>query len=129
MDIEDTIWTTLEDIAREMDNYPYVLSEETISNIKSIFEEAKNYQKENCALKQQLKKNEAVEKVVSELKPQLEERDNKIKNLETKISNQIEETEMLHDQLSKSSEDLEETRKHNVILKKPREQKRYCRIN
>ena len=79
MGIEDTIRTTLEDIAREMDNYPYVLSEETISNIKSIFEEANNYQKENCALKQQLKKNEVAEKVVFELKPQLEERDRKIK--------------------------------------------------
>lgn len=54
---------------------------------------------------------------MSELKPQLEERDNKIKKLETEISNQTEETKMLHDQLTKSYEDLEETRKHNVILK------------
>jgi hypothetical protein len=52
MDIEDTIQTTLEYMEREINNYPYVLSEETTSNIKSIFEEAKNYQKENCALKQ-----------------------------------------------------------------------------
>jgi uncharacterized coiled-coil protein SlyX len=54
---------------------------------------------------------------VSELKPQLEERDNKIKKLEIDISNQTEEIEMLHDQLNKCSKDLEETRKHNVILK------------
>ena len=92
MDIEDTIWTTLEYMAREINNYPYVLSEETISNIKGIFEEAKNYQKENCALKQQLKKNEVAKKVVFELKPQLEERDNKIKKLEIEISNQTKET-------------------------------------
>ena len=48
---------------------------------------------------------------MSELKPQLEERDTKIKKLEIEISNQIEETKMLHDQLNKSSKDLEETRK------------------
>ena len=41
MDIEDTIRTTLEDMARELENYPYVLNNETISNINSIFEEAK----------------------------------------------------------------------------------------
>ena len=54
---------------------------------------------------------------MSELKPQLEERDNKIKKLETKISNQTKETKMLHDQLNKISEDLDKTRKINVILK------------
>ena len=98
MDIEDTIRTTLEDMAREIDSYPYVLSEETVSNINSIFKEAKNYQKENCALKQQLKKNEAAEKVVSKLKPQLQERDSKIKELETEISIQIEETKKTSEQ-------------------------------
>lgn len=60
----------------EQEHYPYVIHSETLSNIESIVKEAleklKNYQKENCTLKQQLKKNESAEKVVFELKPQLE---------------------------------------------------------
>ena len=68
-------------------------------------------------LKQQSKKNEATEKVVFELKPQLEEKENEIKKLNTEVNDQTEETKKLHDQLSKSFEDLEETRKINVILK------------
>ena len=54
---------------------------------------------------------------MSELKPQLEEKENEIKKLKTKVSDQTEETKKLHDQHSKSSEGLEETREINVILK------------
>ena len=96
LDIEYIILTSLEDIAMGLYYHPYIrVHSETLSNFESNVKEAlqklKNYQKENCTLKQQLKKNEASEKVVSELKPQLEEKENEIKKLKIEISNQIEE--------------------------------------
>jgi hypothetical protein len=57
LDIESTILTALENMVMEQEHYPYVIHSETLSNIESIVKEAleklKNYQKENCTLKQQ----------------------------------------------------------------------------
>ena len=72
------------------DYHPFLeLHSETFSNLESNVEEAleklENYLMENGALKQQLKKYVAAEKVVSELKPQLEENKMKSRNCRLKL--------------------------------------------
>ena len=110
--LEDVILTFFEDIGMGPHYYPFLEVYSEIfshleSNVKEALEKLENYLKENGALKHQLKKYVAAEKVMSKLKPQLEEKENEIKKLKTEVSDQTKEMKKLHDQLSKSSEEQE----------------------
>jgi chromosome segregation ATPase len=120
--LKDKIIIALEEIRMGPDYYTIIeVDKDAFSNHESsvmdALEKLENYLKENGALKQQLKKYVAAEKIMSELTPQLEEKEIEIEKLKIEVSDQTEETKKLHDQLNKSSEDLEETREINVILK------------
>ena len=91
--LKDGIIFSFKDIRMGPEYYPFFEAYcETFCNLENNFKEAleklENYLKENGALKQQLKKYVAAEKVMSELKPQLEEKENEIKKLKTKVSDQ-----------------------------------------
>ena len=124
-ELKDEIIATLEELGMGPEYYSSIeVDKDAFNNLESrvmdVIEKLENYQKENGVLKQQIKKYEKskeAEKVMSELKLQLEQKKNEIKKLKTEVSDQLEETKKLHDQLNKSFEDLEETREINVILK------------
>ena len=76
---DETIFA-FKDIGTGPDYYPFVeVYSETFSNLESNVKEAleklENYLKENGALTQHLKKYVAAEKVMSEIMPQLEEKE------------------------------------------------------
>ena len=109
--LKDAIISTLEDIGSGPYYNPIIEVSKDIfsnleSNVKDALEKLENYLKENGGLKQQLKKYVVAEKVVSELKPQLKEKEKEIKKLKTEVSDQTKEMKKLHDRLNKSFEDL-----------------------